>query len=363
MSQNIPAWKKIGLKIKDDQQDDPIAITTHIEDVSLTKKQAQKINKQKRKLEESNNKDNKPPKRIKVPKSERSAPPERDQLVYLRQYENDKTNWKFSKQKQNWILKNIKDIPKEYESSLQAYLEGLQGGSRTRVINDLIEVIKKWNEAAAEAEAKVEREIQRQLSGNTEEETEQENKSNETGVKETSKVKKSQPVKDEIPDYDYAKRCGVLVKILHDEDVPMKGIEISDDDILINNVDLQIDQSNKSDLPEQEKETEEEEDNLIIEEVEVAGLSHSDDHLARIESNSIASNISEGMDTQPGNEKDVEESEKESEKEDKAEKKRKDKSKKKSLDKELKDESVKKTKKKDKKKGTKKDKKKEKNSD
>ena len=295
MSQNIPAWKKIGLKIKDDVQDDPIALTTHIEDVKVTNKQAKKLNKQKRKLEESNNDDKREPKRVKLPKSERAPPPEKDQLAYLRQYENDKLNWKFSKQKQNWILKNIKNIPKDYEAALQSYLEGLQGGSRKRVVDDLMEVIKKWNKAAEEAEARVEREIQRQLSGETTKDDDEDEEKNED-----KKAKRQTSESEEtVPDYDYAKRCGVLVKILNDEDIELKGIAITDDDIKIGGIGEDSEQLTEvteeikqTDGEEEEgnKESDNVQDNLTIDEVEVSGLSKSDGHIDRIERNKEKSN-------------------------------------------------------------------------
>lgn len=300
MSQNIPAWKKIGLKIKEDVQDDPIPLTSHIEDVNLTNKQAKKLNKQKRKLEESKNEDKRAPKRVKLPKSERAPPPEKDQLAYLRQYENDKLNWKFSKQKQNWILKNIKNIPKDYESALQAYLEGLQGGSRKRVVDDLMEVIKKWNKAAEEAEARVEREIQRQLNGEAASDEDDKNEEGEdTEGNKKAKRTASEP-EEAVPDYDYAKRCGVLVKILNDQDVDLKGIEIADADIRIgekyeeNEPSVEAAEENTQPEEEEKKENDEEEsqedantqDNLIIDEVEVAGLSKSDSHIDRTKLNS-----------------------------------------------------------------------------
>mmetsp|Transcript_1339 Transcript_1339/g.1451 ORF Transcript_1339/g.1451 Transcript_1339/m.1451 type:complete len:373 (-) Transcript_1339:29-1147(-) len=299
MSQNIPAWKKIGLKIKEDVQDDPIALTSHIEDVNLTNKQAKKLNKQKRKLEEVKNEDKRAPKRVKLPKSERAPPPEKDQLAYLRQYENDKLNWKFSKQKQNWILKNIKDIPKDYERALQAYLEGLQGGSRKRVVDDLMEVIKKWNKAAEEAEVRVEREIQRQLNGETGNDEDDKNKEEENTERNNKTKRQVSEQEEAVPDYDYAKRCGVLVKILNDEDVELKGIDITDADIRIGKKDEQMEPSikvaeeNTQLEGEEKKENDEEEseknantqDNLIIDEVEVAGLSKSDSHLDRTKLN------------------------------------------------------------------------------
>lgn len=361
MSQNIPAWKKIGLKIKDDVQDDPIALTTHIEDVKVTNKQAKKLNKQKRKLEESNNDDKREPKRVKLPKSERAPPPEKDQLAYLRQYENDKSNWKFSKQKQNWILKNIKNIPKDYEAALQSYLEGLQGGSRKRVVDDLMEVIKKWNKAAEEAEARVEREIQRQLSGETTKDDDDEDEEKSEDKKAKRQTSESE---ETVPDYDYAKRCGVLLKILNDEDIELKGIAISDDDIKIGEISQdseqlteateEIKQTDDEEEEEDNKENDNIQDNLTIDEVEVSGLSKSDGHIDRIERNKEKFNdISrekeshETASEEPASEQELQTKD---EKKDKSKKKNKDKAKDLSEGKITKSKKDKKEKKKDKKK-------------
>lgn len=362
MSQNVPAWKKIGLKIKEDVQDDPIALTTHIEDVQVTNKQAKKLNKQKRKLEESNNDDKKAPKRVKLPKSERAPPPEKDQLAYLRQYENDKSNWKFSKQKQNWILKNIKNIPKDYEAALQSYLEGLQGGSRKRVVDDLMEVVKKWNKAAEDAEARVEREIQRQLSGETTKDSDDEDEEKTEDKKAKRQTSESE---ETVPDYDYAKRCGVLVKILNDEDIELKGIAISDDDIKIGGIGQEseeltdaiekIKQTNDKEEEEEadNKENDNIQDNLTIDEVEVSGLSKSDGHIDRIERNKEKFNDISGekeshetASEKPASEQELQTKD---EKKDKSKKKNKDKAKDLSEGK-IKNKKDKKEKKKDKKK-------------
>lgn len=161
---SVPAWKKIGLKIKDDQESGDSLSITHLESATITNKQAKKLNKRKATTSiDSSNK--KPPKRVKVPKSERPPPPEKDQLYYLRQYHTDRDNWKFSKQKQNWILKNIRNIPKDFETALVSYVEGLQGGSRDRMVEDLKVVVGKWNDIQAVAEAKVMAQLEKKRNG------------------------------------------------------------------------------------------------------------------------------------------------------------------------------------------------------
>lgn len=88
----------------------------------------------------------KPPKRPKLPKSQRPPPPERDQLAYLRAFHESRETWKFSKQKQNWILRNIFEIDAKYDEALMAYLAGLQGGSRDRVCDLARQKAQRWNE-------------------------------------------------------------------------------------------------------------------------------------------------------------------------------------------------------------------------
>lgn len=162
MMATIPAWKKIGLKLDDNRDNTSFSGVVHLESANVDKSLAKKLNKRKRKEEEDKKKDSKqkkPPKRVKLPKSERAPAPEKDQLAYLRQYATDKENWKFSKQKQNWILKNLDNIPHEYEDNLISYIEGIQGGARDRLVEQLTEVANQWNEVWKAIEEKVNAEL------------------------------------------------------------------------------------------------------------------------------------------------------------------------------------------------------------
>ncbi|CAK9438996.1 uncharacterized protein LODBEIA_P32200 [Lodderomyces beijingensis] len=156
---SIPAWKRAGLSVQAQEADEDDLLTTkRIETADLTTKQIKKASN-KRKLQDDvthGKKDKKAPKRIKVPKNERKPPPEKDQLVYLRQFQDDKPNWKFNKSKQNWILKNIRDIPESYSSALKLYLASLQGGSRDRLVEELKSAVEKWNVQYEEMERKIE---------------------------------------------------------------------------------------------------------------------------------------------------------------------------------------------------------------
>ncbi|CAH2353164.1 hypothetical protein CLIB1423_09S04214 [[Candida] railenensis] len=271
---SVPAWKKIGLKIKEqpaEVEDQSLSIT-HLESSTITNKQAKKLNKQKRKAELETSGDKKPPKRVKIPKSERGPPPVKDQFVYLQQYHTDKDNWKFSKQKQNWILKNIRNIPDEYESALVAYIEGIQGGSRDRVIEDLKKVVQKWNDIQAVAEAKVMAELERKRNGaskkvdeDKEDEEKDEKKKTSKEIKEATKKKAQEQEEEAPPDVEYAKRCRILIKALSDEVVELNGVEDEEDEDV-------------EDVEEQQEEeaatetNEPVEDNLIFDTVEVSGF-------------------------------------------------------------------------------------------
>lgn len=208
----VPAWKRLGLQVKTDIEDDPLRTTTHLEHDTITNKIAKKLAK-KRKLEDAKREEQekKPPKRVKLPKSKRKPPPEKDQLLYLRQYAEDLDNWKFSKQKQNWILKNIIDIPAQYEDALVVYVEGLQGGARDRLVPELKKVVDAWNEVTQKIEDKVNAE----LYGTSEE--------NHNAAEEEKKDEPEE--KDSGPLREYAIRCKRLLKAILDEEFELKGVE------------------------------------------------------------------------------------------------------------------------------------------
>ncbi|EMG49048.1 hypothetical protein G210_0276 [Candida maltosa Xu316] len=205
---SVPAWKRAGLSVKAQEEDDESLSTKRIENADLTTKEIKKISNKRKLQEDSKHKSKKPPKRIKLPKKERPPPPVKDQLTYLKQFQDDKDNWKFNKSKQNWILKNIKDIPEDYEPALVAYLGTLQGGSRDRLIPELKEVISKWNTQYEEAEKKIEEQLNKKLEGEEpDKEEKKEEKEESTGVT-----------------LDYALRCkAILVKLDDDEDIEVKG--------------------------------------------------------------------------------------------------------------------------------------------
>jgi hypothetical protein len=58
-------------------------------------------------------------------------------LIYLRQYHSSRADWKFSKNKETWILKHLlslNHIPSSYDLALRSYVSGLQSqAARSRV--------------------------------------------------------------------------------------------------------------------------------------------------------------------------------------------------------------------------------------
>ncbi|KAK5731149.1 hypothetical protein LTR15_001087 [Elasticomyces elasticus] len=73
-----------------------------------------------------------------------SEPP--DYVRYLQQYHTDKSSWKFNKNQQKILLKNlfnVQQIPAEYDPALIAYLKGLGGAAaQQRVLEDAEGILK-----------------------------------------------------------------------------------------------------------------------------------------------------------------------------------------------------------------------------
>ncbi|PSS27528.1 hypothetical protein M430DRAFT_155231 [Amorphotheca resinae ATCC 22711] len=82
-----------------------------------------------------------------------TATPPRPFLAYLRQYHEDRANWKFNKNHQNHLLKHIFDlniIPSDHIHLVYAYIRGLQGGVRTRLRDTALSIkVKDQEEGAA----------------------------------------------------------------------------------------------------------------------------------------------------------------------------------------------------------------------
>ena len=132
----LPAWKRAGLKHSNKA-------------VSQAKSAYDPLKEGLKRAGDSDKKPAKPAKKQKVAKADKPAPThELDQLAYLRQYAEDREAWKFSKQKQNWLLKHLFSdaIGDKYEAPLVAYIAGIQGSARAWVLEDSLGVVGRWNE-------------------------------------------------------------------------------------------------------------------------------------------------------------------------------------------------------------------------
>ncbi|CDH11615.1 uncharacterized protein ZBAI_03401 [Zygosaccharomyces bailii ISA1307] len=214
MSQHIPAWKRINIKRQqqdptNNHDDDPLNISTHLATGSLTKKQKQKIirgddrekmvHKGKKPKTETITK-----KKEKLPREKRDAKRQnvlKDQLRYLIDFYLSKVNdqgmlpqqlysltnvrsnypekfgaginhkdeeqdttqvvdvWKFSKQKQNWLIKhffNVEQLPAEYDDLLLSYFKELRSPAiKNRVAAACVQNVKQWNEYIEKQEEKM----------------------------------------------------------------------------------------------------------------------------------------------------------------------------------------------------------------
>lgn len=140
----VPAWKKLGLRVKETASETNVPEKDDSKSSQLKRKRETADDPQ----DETEKTQKKPPKRPKLPKSERKPPPESDQLVYLRSYTQNREEWKFSKSKQNWIIRHIYNktaIPEEYHKYLLTYLEGIQGSVKQRIVENGEKTISEWN--------------------------------------------------------------------------------------------------------------------------------------------------------------------------------------------------------------------------
>ncbi|CUS20978.1 LAQU0S02e02740g1_1 [Lachancea quebecensis] len=196
---HIPAWKRIAIKSQtseDTPDETALNVTTHLATANLSKREKRRIIRgepEGGKTKKAAN-PNKKQKKDKLPREERNLHKEevlKDQLRYLIDFYREKVGtlpaevydhkpvraqlgdpqaqeaeeasaeaqvvsvWKFSKQKQNWLLKHILDdvqIPACYDDLLYSYFKDLKGGARAGLEQACRELLDR-NEKAAAAEA------------------------------------------------------------------------------------------------------------------------------------------------------------------------------------------------------------------
>lgn len=266
---HIPAWQRIKIKQEQNQKEtsdfadeDPLNITTHLATGSLTKREKQKLirgdnstSKIVKKRTKSNRKKEKLAKDVRDEIKRKTVL--KDQLRYLIDFylekvseklpdevysmENVKTNypeerlkkskdkdlevidvWKFSKQKQNWLIKhffNIQQLPRQYDELLMQYFKDLKGETLKQSISEKCHnKIEEWN-------SYVERELEKMkkiVEGSDQEEDSEAAKDTEKQVSEDTKQKEQEP--EVPPNKDIASRCLRLLQAWEPEgDLELKS--------------------------------------------------------------------------------------------------------------------------------------------
>ncbi|CAR30590.1 RNA-binding ribosome assembly factor RBP95 [Lachancea thermotolerans CBS 6340] len=200
---HIPAWKRIAIKSQSPEQtpdETALNVTTHLATANLSKREKRRIIRgepEGGKAKKAAN-PNKKQKKDKLPREERNLHKEevlKDQLRYLIDFYREKVGklpatvyehkpvraqlgdpqvedaeeasadagvvsvWKFSKQKQNWLLKHILDdvqIPACYDDLLYSYFKDLKGGARAGLEQACRELLDRNEKAVAAEAARVE---------------------------------------------------------------------------------------------------------------------------------------------------------------------------------------------------------------
>lgn len=194
MSEHVPAWKRFQIKGSDEGKKvedelDSLIVSTHLSTGSLSKKEKKRIIQgHKGDVGTTNkvSKKSKDRKREKLAKEERLKKKQvvlKDQLRYLINFytmklelelpeavkelpsvkenialqaggEEEEQNtvkevWKFSKQKQNWLIKHftfLDEIPAEFDPLMVKYFKDLQGGSKEQLQKSCLEIVNRYNE-------------------------------------------------------------------------------------------------------------------------------------------------------------------------------------------------------------------------
>lgn len=265
MSSHIPAWKRIAIKSDSSaskkDEDDPLNITTHLATGSLTKKEKKRIIRGESTTTSTKDKVKKP-KRTKLNREERQEKRKsvlKDQLRYLIEFytskvgtlpetvvqlENVKGNvdantgdaksdeeeeeeeeqrvvtvWKFSKQKQNWLLKNIfemDEIPIEYNSLVESYFQDLKGGAREELVKRCQSKVEEWNDYVARQEE----DIKKMVEGE-----QQASEGGNAAAKEEGDTKEETEPQVVQPNKEIVQRAKGLLELLHDSPVELKNWE------------------------------------------------------------------------------------------------------------------------------------------
>ncbi|KAL3234295.1 hypothetical protein RNJ44_03057 [Nakaseomyces bracarensis] len=261
MSDHVPAWKRFAIKRSAqestsgaDVDADPLNVTTHLATGSLTKKQKRSIingddgakDTTKKEKKKNGNK-----KKEKLSREERETKRQKvlkDQLRYLIEFylrdmdhlpeplyelESVRSNysdedikgrqngetavvdvWKFSKQKQNWLLKHfhsVDEIPIQYDTLLVQYFKDMKGRSKAELAKTCNEKLESWNQYLQDQEEKMARIINDDKAGEKKEEDE-EKKGDESQDETKSEDKKEEEVELIMPNKEIIARSYKLLK-------------------------------------------------------------------------------------------------------------------------------------------------------
>lgn len=275
--EHIPAWKRILSNKQDTSSsfnpvtEDPLNITTHLATGSLTRKEKKQIinksnstlNAKKNKVHKGAKKDRKKEKLPKADRELRKSKVLKDQLRYLIEFyrfkkekklpeilytlesvkinypedldkEVDETKdvvdiWKFSKQKQNWLIKNflnLDEIPSHYDDLLISYFQDIQGRSRSELLDKARGILEEWNKYAIEQEEKIKAIVEGDdKETKTEEGDDKDESGDDSEVKPTSE-QSDKPEELVMPNKDRVSRSYKLVKAMADGDETLSSIEL-----------------------------------------------------------------------------------------------------------------------------------------
>ncbi|CEP62228.1 RNA-binding ribosome assembly factor RBP95 LALA0_S05e00738g [Lachancea lanzarotensis] len=272
---HIPAWKRIAIRNQEGSTTDndatALQVTTHLATANLSKREKRKIIKgepESGKNQKKHGNPNKKQKKDKAPREERLLNKEqvlKDQLRYLIDFYREKVGtlpqevwehkpvqaqlgdpaisdeekdassskpqvmevWKFSKQKQNWLLKHVLDdtqIPECYDELLYVYFKDLKGGSKAGLEKSCQDCVDRHEKAQLEAQSQDSEEEKRgkdvELGEKGDEKApadgdESSTKPEETETKDQKADSASKPRNDEIPPSEHqVKRAQKLLEYL-----------------------------------------------------------------------------------------------------------------------------------------------------
>ncbi|CCH60984.1 hypothetical protein TBLA_0D04880 [Henningerozyma blattae CBS 6284] len=291
MPSHVPAWKKIAIKksqanseTNDGKKDnlidnDPLNVTTHLASGSLTRKEKKRIL---RGEPESSSKRKKVPKTSKPIKKEKLSKEERqsnkskvlrDQLRYLIEFFLEKIDtqlpeellnlenvkfyygdidsknlkkdneddtekvidvWKFSKQKQNWLIKHflvLDEISEEYDSLLISYFKDLKGGSKMELYKKSLKICQSWNDYTKDQQRKIEEMINNSDKESNEKDSGKEEPTDDKNATDKTEQEKEETKEEELPmpNKYLVHRCKKLIDewVSQDESGEIKAFDLN----------------------------------------------------------------------------------------------------------------------------------------